>query len=207
MVKPKFKKGDKVRLVKKKHYCGDGKDGRPGTHEGDVYTIESKPEYFSGFHSYAYEVVESIYLLIEDELELAKPEYITVTFEVKSGNKKAAHKAAHQAVEAAYAAWETTKKAPSYEDWTTEEINRAKNCIDKLTNFIIMNGSDIQWSKLNNDEILCTITRIDSERELCGVAAKMQEDTYNEWIGKCVSLYHALDIQLPEFIRFKNVKR
>ena len=208
MVPPKFKKGDKVRLVKKKHYFENGKDCRPGTREGDVYTIESKPKYFSVMHSYAYEVVESIYLLIEDEIELAAgPEYMTITFDVESGNKKAAHKAAHEAVEAAYAAWEEANKKPVYEDWTEEEIKQAMNCIDKLTHFAIMAGNDVQWAKLNGDEILCTITRIDSERELVGIATKMEEDTYNDWIGKCVSLYHALDIQLPSFIRSKNVKR
>lgn len=210
MVSPKFKKGDKVRLVKEIYYkTKDGSSARPGIREGNVYTIETDPTYYRSLRNYVYDAAETIYLLVEDELELVEPEYMTVTFEVKAGNKKAAHKVAHEAVEAAYAAWETPKE-PVYENWTEEEIRKAQDAIAKLVHYVVMNGGDISWSKDNRGNIWCRHRRdlyAPFNQANKGMAKKMSEDTYNEWIGKCVSLYHAMDIQLPEFIRFKNVKR
>ncbi len=205
MVSPKFKKGDKVRLVKKKLFSDLSNGGRPDIHEGDVYTVKSTT-YFNGMCCYAYTVVESIYLLLEDEIELVEPEYMTVTFEVKAGDKKAAHKAAHEAVETAYAAWETSKE-PVYKDWTDEEIHKAQDAVAKLVHYVVMNGGDIQWVIHDNGITECSSMNHSTGHAKRGFAQKMSEYTYNEWIGKCVSLYHALDIQLPEFIRFKNVKR
>ena len=70
-----------------------------------------------------------------------------------------------------------------------------------------MNGGDIQWVIHDNGITECSSMNHFTGHAKRGFAQKMSEDTYNEWIGKCVSLYHALDIQVPEFIRFKNVKQ
>ena len=206
MVKPKFKKGDKVRLVKKIHYIENGKDARITLTKGDVYTIDCF-QYFETLHQYTYEVKESVYLLVEDEIELAtKPETIHLSFDIPANDKKATHKTAHIAVENALRE-HAEAKMPAYEDWTPEEIRTAQDAIAKLVHYVTMNGGDVGWHK-HGSTIECVHCRgLNTDVRGFGTAKKMSEDTYNEWIGKCVSLYHALDIQLPEFIRFKNVKR
>ena len=206
MVKPKFKKGDKVRLVKKIHYIENGKDARITLTKGDVYTIDCF-QYFNTLHQYTYEVKESVYLLVEDEIELAtKPETIHLSFDIPANDKKAAHKTAHIAVENALRE-HAEAKMPAYENWTEEEIRKAQDAIAKLVHYVIMNGGDVGWHK-HGSTIECVYCRgLNTDVRGFGTAKKMSEDTYNEWIGKCVSLYHALDIQLPEFIRFKNVKQ
>lgn len=219
MVIPKFMPGDKVRFIEKKHYG----NGRPGLRKGAVYTIENKPKYFKTFNQYAYEIEESVYLLIEDEIELEEyslnEEYATsarLDFVIPITDKKEAHRIAHAEVEKVLQEHEKTRReyeklaSRTYEDWTTEEIRMAQDAIAKFVHYVTVNGGDISWTKDNRGNIWCR-----HRRDLCepfneankGMAKKMSEDTYNEWIGKCVSLYHALDIQLPEFIRFKNVKR
>lgn len=209
MVKPKFKKGDKVRLVKKIHYIENGKDARITLTKGDVYTIDCF-QYFNTLHQYTYEVKESVYLLVEDEIELAaKPETIHLSFDIPANDKKAAHKTAHIAVENALRE-HAEAKMPAYENWTEEEIRKAQDAIAKLVHYVIMNGGDISWSKDNRGNIWCRHSRnmYDPFNQANkGMAKKMPEDTYNEWIGKYVSLCHALDFPLPDFIRFKNVKQ
>lgn len=206
MVKPKFKKGDKVRLVKKIHYIENGKDARITLTKGDVYTIDCF-QYFNTLHQYTYEVKESVYLLVEDEIELAaKPETIHLSFDIPANDKKAAHKTAHIAVENALRE-HAEAKMPAYENWTEEEIRKAQDAIAKLVHYVVMNGGDIQWVIHDNGITECSSMNHFTGHAKRGFAQKMSEDTYNEWIGKCVSLYHALDIQLPEFIRFKNVKQ
>lgn len=206
MVKPKFKKGDKVRLVKKIHYIENGKDVRITLTKGDVYTIDCF-QYFETLHQYTYEVKESVYLLVEDEIELAaKPETIHLSFDIPANDKKAAHKTAHIAVENALRE-HAEAKMPAYENWTEEEIRTAKDAIAKLVYYVIMNGGDVGWHK-HGSTIVCVHYRgLNTDVLGFGTAKKMPEDTYNEWIGKYVSLCHALDFPLPEFIRFKNVKQ
>lgn len=206
MVKPKFKKGDKVRLVKKIHYIENGKDARITLTKGDVYTIDCF-QYFETLHQYTYEVKESVYLLVEDEIELVtKAKTIHLTIDIPANDKKEAHKIAHVAVEDALRKHAETK-APVYEDWTTEEIRMAQDAIAKLVHYVVMNGGDIQWTIHDNGITECSSMNHFTGHAKRGFAQKMSEDTYNEWIGKCVSLYHAMDIQLPKFIRFKNVKQ
>lgn len=206
MVKPKFKKGDKVRLVKKIHYIENGKDARITLTKGDVYTIDCL-KYFKTLHQYIYEVKESVYLLVEDEIELAaKPETIHLSFDIPANDKKAAHKTAHIAVENALRE-HAEAKIPAYENWTEEEIRKAQDAIAKLVHYVIMNGGDVGWHK-HGSTIECVHYRgLNTNALDYGTAKKMPEDTYNEWIGKYVSLCHALDFPLPEFIRFKNVKQ
>lgn len=127
MVIPKFMPGDKVRFIEKKH-CGND---RPGLRKGAVYTIENKPKYFKTFNQYAYEVEESVYLLIEDEIELEElslsEEYATSTrldFVIPITDKKEAHRIAHAEVEKALQEHEETRReyekiaSRIYEDWT-----------------------------------------------------------------------------------------
>lgn len=206
MVKPKFKKGDKVRLVKKIHYIENGKDARITLTKGDVYTIDCF-QYFNTLHQYTYEVKESVYLLVEDEIELAaKPETIHLSFDIPANDKKAAHKTAHIAVENALRE-HAEAKMPAYENWTEEEIRKAQDAISKLVHYVIMNGGDVNLYK-HGSTIECVHCRgLNTDVRGFGTAKKMPEDTYNEWIGKYVSLCHALDFPLPEFIRFKNVKQ
>lgn len=206
MVKPKFKKGDKVRLVKKIHYIENGKDARITLTKGDVYTIDCF-QYFKTLHQYTYEVKESVYLLVEDEIELAaKPETIHLSFDIPANDKKAAHKTAHIAVENALRE-HAEAKMPAYENWTEEEIRKAQDAIAKLVHYVTMNGGNVNWYK-HGSTIECVHCRgLNTDVRGFGTAKKMSEDTYNEWIGKYVSLCHALDFPLPEFIRFKNVKQ
>ena len=96
---------------------------------------------------------------------------------------------------------------PAYENWTEEEIRKAQDAIAKLVHYVIMNGGDVNWYK-HGSTIECVYCKgLNTDVRGFGTAKKMSEDTYNEWIGKYVSLCHALDFPLPEFIRFKNVKR
>ena len=215
MVSPEFMPGDKVRFIEKKHY---GK-GRPGLRKGAVYTIENKPKYFKTFNQYAYEVEESVYLLVEDEIELEEyslnEEYATsarLDFVIPITDKKEAHRIAHAEVEKVLQEHEETRReyeklaSRTYEDWTDEEIHKAQDAVAKLVHYVVMNGGDIQWVIHDNGITECSSMNHFTGHAKRGFAQKMSEDTYNEWIGKCVSLYHALDIQLPAFIRFKNVK-
>lgn len=205
MVTPKFKKGDKIRFVKSKHYG----NGRITLHKGDVYTIDSDPKYFNTFSQYVYEVKESVYLLVEDEIEPAKDtETIHLTLDIPANDKKAAHKAAHIAVENALRE-HVEAKDPTCEDWTPDEIRMAQDAIAKLVHYVTVNGGDISWAKDNRGNIWCRHRRDLYEpfnKANKGMAKKMSEDTYNEWIGKYVSLCHAMRFPLPAFIRFKNVK-
>lgn len=219
MVIPKFMPGDKVRLIEKKHYGND----RPGLRKGAVYTIENKPKYFKTFNQYAYEVEESVYLLIEDEIELEEfslsEEYVTsarLDFVIPITDKKEAHRIAHAEVEKALQEHEETRReyeklaSRTYEDWTPEEIRTAQDAIAKLVHYVTVNGGDISWAKDNRGNIWCRYRRDLYEpfnKANKGMAKKMSEDAYNEWIGKYVSLCHAMRFPLPEFIRFKNVKQ
>lgn len=219
MVIPKFMPGDKVRFIEKKHYGND----RPGLHKGAVYTIENKPKYFKTFNQYAYEVEESVYLLIEDEIELEEfslsEEYVTsvrLDFVIPITDKKEAHRIAHAEVEKALQEHEETRReyeklaSRTYEDWTPEEIRTAQDSIAKLVHYVTVNGGDISWAKDNRGNIWCRHRRDLYEpfnKANKGMAKKMPEDTYNEWIGKYVSLCHAMRFPLPAFIRFKNVKQ
>lgn len=219
MVIPKFMPGDKVRFIEKKHYGND----RPGLRKGAVYTIENKPKYFKTFNQYAYEVEESVYLLIEDEIELEElslsEEYVTsarLDFVIPITDKKEAHRIAHAEVEKVLQEHEKIRReyeklaSRTYEDWTPEEIRTAQDAIAKLVHYVTVNGGDISWAKDNHGNIWCRHRRDLHEpfnKANKGMAKKMSEDTYNEWIGKYVSLCHAMHFPLPAFIRFKNVKQ
>lgn len=205
MVSPEFKKGDKVRLVEKKYYP----NGRCNLHVGDIYTIK-KCEVHPRFYRRSYEVEECPYVVISDEIELVtKADTVHLTIDIPANDKKEAHKIAHVAVEDVLRKHAETK-APVYGDWTLEEIRTAQDAIAKLVHYVTVNGGDISWAKDNRGNIWCRYRRDLYEpfnKANKGMAKKMSEDAYNEWIGKYVSLCHAMRFPLPEFIRFKNVKQ
>lgn len=178
---------------------------------GDIVEIKDLDGVLDGVVTYS--IYDNIYVLREDEIEPVNDKTLTVTFEVPLFNKKEAHRIAHKMVEKAFndAEAEAAKTAPKkHEDWTPEEIRTAQDSIAKLVHYVTVNGGDISWAKDNRGNIWCRHRRDLYEpfnKANKGMAKKMPEDTYNEWIGKYVSLCHAMRYPLPTFIRFKNVKQ
>ena len=77
------------------------------------------------------------------------------------------------------------------------------------SDLVIRSGGDLFWhytAKENEIEVVVYKSISESNNILSGRAAPHHSDDYNEWIGKCVSLYKALNMKVPTFIALKNME-
>lgn len=192
----RFNVGDKVRVVmnpmdtydlvflnEMRVYCGQ---------EVTITTKFSGESYFSikednGMHYWDEKWFEPI--------DRNKPKMLTISFD--PSDKAAAHKMVEEAIKNYY----------TPEDWTEEEIEKAKDLVCEMASTIVREGGDLFFSHEDEDDsITCSVYRgsfiWESAHDF--QAKPSGGDVYNVWIGKCVALCKALNKPIPDFIRFKN---
>ena len=213
----KFKPGDKVRITAFKH--GEERHYKCGFNIGDIITITmvyartSRPSY--------YKVIETDdYIFFEDELELVKSgtckhdcstctchdETVTLSADIPLNNKKEAHRIVHAMVEKAYQ--DAAKPVHKHESWSKADITLARDLVVAQADQVIRSGGDLYWhytAKENEIEAVVYKSLSEPDNIRLGRAAPHHSDDYNEWIGKCVSLYKALNMEVPSFIALKNM--
>lgn len=214
----KFKPGDKVCITafkygEKRHYNG-------GFNVGDIITITmvhamtSSPDF--------YDVAETDdYIFFEDELELVKSDVcnhdcstctchddtVTISVDIPLNDKKEAHRIVHAMVKKAYQ--DAAKSVYKHELWSKAEITLARDLVVAQADQVIRSGGDLLWhytAKENEIEVVVYESPSESGNIRSGRAAPHHADEYNEWIGKCVSLYKALNMEVPTFISHKNME-
>ena len=214
----KFQKGDKVRITAFKH--GEERHCKGGFNVGDIITITMVyartllPDY--------YEVIETNdYIFFEDELELVKPDTckhdcstctchddtVTLSADIPLNDKKEAHRIVHTMVEKAYQ--DAAKPVPKHESWSVTDITLARDLVVAQADQVIRSGGDLYWhytAKENEIEAVVYKSLSEPDNIRLGRAAPHHSDEYNEWIGKCVSLYKALHMDIPSFIALKNME-
>lgn len=214
----KFQKGDKVRITAFKH--GEERHYKGGFNVGDIITITivyartSRPDF--------YEVIETDdYIFFEDELELVKSDTckhdcstctchddtVTISVDIPLNDKKEAHRIVHAMVKKAYQ--DAAKPVHKHESWSKADITLARDLVVAQADQVIRTGGDLYWhytAKENEIEAIVygSLSKHDNIR--LGRAAPHHADDYNEWIGKCVSLYKALNMEVPTFISHKNME-
>ena len=185
----KFKTGDKVRITAFKH----------GT----------KRYYEGGFN-------------FDDELELVEDDICshncdictchrdTVTInntDIPLNDKKEAHRVVHAMVEKAYQ--DAAKPVPKHESWSKADITLARDLVVAQADQVIRSGGDLYWhytAKENEIEAVVYKSLSEPDNIRLDRAAPHHADDYNEWIGKCASLYKALNMDVPSFIAIKNME-
>lgn len=96
------------------------------------------------------------------------------------------------------------------EDWSESEIQQARLLTTNLLTEIIYNGGDVCFSDYVDDDnrtrIICEIYKesFKYDDRLRGEFICCEQDVYNDWIGKCVSVCKALNHPIPDFIMNKN---
>ena len=214
----KFQKGDKVRITAFKH--GEERHCKGGFNVGDIITITmvyaqtSRPDY--------YEVIETDdYIFFEDELELVKPDTckhdcstctchddtVTLSADIPLNDKKEAHRIVHTMVEKAYQ--DAAKPVHKHESWSKADITLARDLVVAQADQVIRSGGDLYWhytTKENEIEAVVYKSLSEPDNIRLGRAAPHHSDDHNEWIGKCVSLYKALNMEVPSFIALKNME-
>lgn len=192
----KFKIGDKARVVMNPSDSYHWKlSGKMNAYRGKVVTIAD------------YDLEEDYYTIEEDDecycwgskwLEPIcnnEPEMITISFD--PSDKDAAHKMVEEAIKSYYAP----------QDWTKEEIEKAKDLICEMASIVLMGGGDLFFGYDDDDNsITCTVYKDsfswEPGHDFC--AKPHGRDVFNVWIGKCVALCKALKKPIPDFIRYKN---
>lgn len=214
----KFKPGDKVRITAFKH--GKERHYKGGFNVGDIITVTMVHELPS---SPAFcDVAETDgYIFFEDELELVKSDTckhdcstctchddtITLSADIPLDDKKEAHRIVHAMVEKAYQ--DAAKPVPKHESWSKADITLARDLVVAQADQVIRSGGDLYWhytAKENEIEAVVYESLSEPDNILSGRAAPHHADDYNEWIGKCVSLYKALRMDIPSFISLKNME-
>lgn len=203
----KFKHGDKVRVVRLNSQCTARNSFRVKV--GDVFTIEGPFDHsFAGNNERIYTVQEKTLIFWEDELELvnevqddkeaAHAEMIHLDFMIPKNNKEEAIRIAKDAVRKAYS-------------WTQEDIDLAKTTVLKLANDVIANGGSVVWdfNTFCKTERVFTITCFYYDSMNATKYKKQsfdfsEDDCYNEWIGKCITLAKVLNKLIPDFIKQKT---
>lgn len=211
----KFKPGDKVRIVCFKY--GNNREAKYRV--GDFITIDKV--YCEG-HCPVYEIVgDDVWVFHEDELELVKPdtckhdcstctchdETVTLSADIPLNDKKEAHRIVHTMVEKAYQ--DAAKPVPKHESWSKADITLARDLVVAQADQVIRSGGDLYWhytAKENEIEAVVYKSLSEPDNIRLGRAAPHHSDEYNEWIGKCVSLYKALNMEVPSFIALKNME-
>lgn len=213
----KFKPGDKVRITAFKY--GVNRHDNGGFNIGDIITITNVHDW--PFLQYFYDVAETDdYIFFEDELELVKSDAckhdcstctchddtVTINADIPLDDKKEAHRIVHAMVEKAYQ--DATKPVPKHESWSKADITLARDLVVAQADQVIRSGGDLYWhytAKENEIEAVVYKSLSEPDNILSGRAAPHHSDDYNEWIGKCVSLYKALNMEVPTFIALKNM--
>ena len=211
----KFKPGDKVRIVCFKH----GNNRKAKYRVGDIITIDKV--YCVGLCP-TYEIVgDDDWIFHEDELEPVKDDTckhdcptctchddtVTLSADIPLDDKKEAHRIVHAMVEKAYQ--DAAKLMPKHESWSEADITLARDLTVAQSDLVIRSGGDLYWhytAKENEIEVVVYKSISESDNILSGRATPHHSDDYNEWIGKCVSLYKALNMKVPTFIALKNME-
>lgn len=203
----KFKHGDKVRVVRLNSQCTAQNSSRIKV--GDVFTIEGPFDHsFVGSNERIYSVQEKALIFWEDELELvdgvqdnkeaANVEMVHLDFMIPKNNKEEAIRIAKDAVKKVYS-------------WTQEDINLAKTTVLKWVNDVVANGGSVVWDHNmfckteRAPTITCfyydsmNVTRYEKRSFDFG-----EDNCYNEWIGKCITLAKVLNKLIPDFIKQKT---
>lgn len=211
----KFKPGDKVRIVCFKY----GNNRKAKYRVGDIITIDKV--YCDGF-SPVYEIVgDDDWIFHEDELELVKSDTckhdcstctchddtVTISVDIPLNDKKEAHRIVHAMVKKAYQ--DAAKSARKHESWSKADITLARDLVVAQADQVIRSGGDLYWhytAKDNEIEAVIYKSLSEPDNTSSGRAAPHHSEEYNEWIGKCVSLYKALNMKVPTFISHKNME-
>lgn len=211
----KFKPGDKVCIVRFKY--GNNREAKYRV--GDIITIDN--EYCDGLYP-AYKIVgDDDWIFYEDELELVKlntckhdystctchDDTVTLSTDIPLNDKKEAHRIVHAMVEKAYQ--DAAKSVPKHESWSKADITLARDLTVAQADQVIRSGGDLYWhytAKDNEIEAVVYGSLSESDNVRLGRAAPHHLDDYNEWIGKCASLYKALNMKVPTFIALKNME-
>lgn len=199
----KFKHGDKVRVVRLNNQCTARNSFRIKV--GDVFTIEGPFDRSFGIYSVQ---EEETLVFWEDELELVdgvqdnkevtNVEMIHLDFMIPKNNKEEAIRIAKDAVKKVYF-------------WTQEDINLAKTTVLKWVNDVVANGGSVVWecNTFCKTEKGYTITCFYYDSMNIAECEKRsfdfgEDDYYNEWIGKCITLAKVLNNLIPDFIKQKT---
>lgn len=211
----KFKPGDKTRIVCFKY--GNKREAKYRV--GDIITIDKV--YHDG-HYPTYEIVgDDDWIFHEDELELVKSntckhdcstctchdDTVTISVDIPLNNKKEAHRIVHAMVKKAYQ--DAAKSARKHESWSKADITLARDLVVAQADQVIRSGGDLYWhytAKDNEIEAVIYKSLSEPDNTSSGRAAPHHSEEYNEWIGKCVSLYKALNMEVPTFISHKNME-
>lgn len=211
----KFKSGDKVRIVCFKY----GNNRKAKYRVSDIITIDKV--YCDGF-SPVYEIVgDDDWIFHEDELELVKSDTckhdcstctchddtVTISVDIPLNDKKEAHRIVHAMVKKAYQ--DAAKSARKHESWSKADITLARDLVVAQADQVIRSGGDLYWhytAKDNEIEAVIYKSLSEPDNTSSGRAAPHHSEEYNEWIGKCVSLYKALNMEVPTFISHKNME-
>ena len=211
----KFKPGDKVRIVCFKY----GNNRKAKYQVGDIITIDKV--YYDG-PCPAYEIVgDDDWIFHEEELELVKSDVcnhdcptctchddtITISVDIPLNDKKEAHRIVHAMVKKAYQ--DAAKPVHKQESWSKADITLARDLVVAQADQVIRSGGDLYWhytAKENEIEVVVYGSLSEHNNIRLGRAAPHHADEYNEWIGKCVSLYKALNMEVPTFISHKNME-
>lgn len=211
----KFQKGDKVRIVCFKY----GNNRKAKYRVGDIITIDKV--YCDGF-SPVYEIVgDDDWIFHEEELELVKSDTckhdcstctchddtVTISVDIPLNDKKEAHRIVHAMVKKAYQ--DAAKPVHKHESWSKADITLARDLVVAQADQVIRTGGDLYWhytAKENEIEAIVYGSLSEHDNIRLGRVAPHHADDYNEWIGKCVSLYKALNMEVPTFISHKNME-
>lgn len=211
----KFQKGDKVRIVCFKY----GNNRKAKYRVGDIITIDKV--YCDGF-SPVYEIVgDDDWIFHEEELELVKSDTckhdcstctchddtVTISVDIPLNDKKEAHRIVHAMVKKAYQ--DAAKPVHKHESWSKADITLARDLVVAQADQVIRTGGDLYWhytAKENEIEAIVYGSLSEHDNIRLGRTAPHHADDYNEWIGKCVSLYKALNMEVPTFISHKNME-
>ena len=214
----KFKPGDKVRITAFKY--GVNRHDNGGFNIGDIITITNVHDW--PFWPYFYDVAETDgYIFFEDELEPVKDDTcnhdcstytchddtITISADIPLNDKKEAHRIVHAMVKKAYQ--DAAKPVHKHESWSKADITLARDLTVAQADQVIRSGGDLYWrytAKENEIEVVVYGSLSEHDNVRLGRAAPHHSDDYNEWIGKCVSLYKALHMDVPSFIALKNME-
>lgn len=214
----KFKPGDKVRITAFKY--GVNRHDNGGFNIGDIITITNVHDW--PFWPYFYDVAETDdYIFFEDELELVKSDTckhdcstctchddaVTISADIPLNDKKEAHRIVHAMVKKAYQ--DAAKPVRKHESWSKADITLARDLTVAQADLVIRSGGDLYWhytAKENEIEVVLYGSLSEHGNIRIGRAAPHHADDYNEWIGKCVSIYKALNMEVPTFISHKNME-
>ena len=214
----KFKPGDKVRIACFKY--GVNRHDNGGFNVGDIITITNVNDW--PFLPYFYDVAETDdYIFFEDELELVKSDVckhdcstctchddtVTISVDIPLHDKKEAHRIVHAMVKKAYQ--DAAKPVHKQDSWSKADVTLARDLVVAQADQVIRSGGDLYWhytAKDNEIEAVIYKSLSEPDNTSSGRAAPHHADDYNEWIGKCVSLCKALNMEVPTFISHKNME-